>query len=358
MWMLAPEARLTFAATRTQAGGGGIARVARLSVKSLAAAGRAVRVRSLLDTPETVISSVPAATSGSSRARFAAGLYRDAFRSEAFLFDHVGAARAHPRWPRRPLAIWLHGIEIWGNGLTPQRAAALKSADRLLVNSHYTLARFEAEHFALPNAKVVLLGTEEDAAPNTHDLGMAPPAPDGPPTALCFGRLDRDNMQKGHVEIVEAWPKVVAAIPHARLLVAGGGDGLDTFRKIVAASPAAGSIEVLGFVPEADVPALWRRSSIYVQPSWKEGFGLTYVEAMRQSLPVVASTNDAGAEVNADGASGINVDLNRPDEYAEKLIALLRDPDRMAILGRGAFERWRTMFRFSNFAERFLSALD
>ena len=249
------------------------------------------------------------------------------------------------------MAIWLHGIEIWGDELSAGRAAALRAADRLLVNSRYTLERFEAEHFPLQNARVVHLATEEDEPAPVR-------TPSGRPVALCFGRVDKANMRKGHVEVIEAWPAVVSAIPDARLLVAGGGDGLDILKALAARSPVADAIEILGYVPEADVPALWQRAELYAQPSWKEGFGLTYVEAMRQGVPVVASKNDAGQEVNAHGVSGLNVDLERPGDLADQLVALLRDPGRMEALGRGARERWSTHFRFGSFVERFLAALD
>ncbi|MEM6585896.1 MAG: hypothetical protein AAF692_09090, partial [Pseudomonadota bacterium] len=51
---------ITYAATQTEAGRGGIARVSRLSVRALQNANRPVVVRSLLDTASTVIDGVPA----------------------------------------------------------------------------------------------------------------------------------------------------------------------------------------------------------------------------------------------------------------------------------------------------------
>lgn len=73
---------------------------------------------------------------------------------------------------------------------------------------------------------------------------------------------------------------------------------------------------------------------------------------MRHGVPVIASVHDAGAEVNADGENGYNVDLERPTDLADKLIALLRDDVLCAALGKRGQERWRTHFSYSAFRTR------
>jgi phosphatidyl-myo-inositol dimannoside synthase len=78
-----------------------------------------------------------------------------------------------------------------------------------------------------------------------------------------------------------------------------------------------------------------------------------YIEAMRHGLPVVASVHDAGQEVNLDGRTGYNVNLDRPDELPDRLIHLLRDPDHAAALGAAGQRRWAEHFRYSAFRERF-----
>ena len=355
MWTFSPSGTTVVAASRIAAGAGGIARVARLTVLSLAANGHPVRAVSALEARGDTISGVKGRAAGGSRPRFVATLALETLGAARVIYDHAGLARAQPPFPHRPHAIWMHGIEVWGDGLTRGRAESLKRADLVLVNSHYTLRRFESEHWPLPQARVCLLGTEALAA---EAVPHREPGPPDAPVALLVGRLDRDNMRKGHLETVAAWPAVVDAVPGARLVVAGGGDGLEAFREIVEASPARRSIDVLGFVPEAEMPALWARASLYVQPSWKEGFGLTYVEAMRHALPVIASANDAGAEINVDGETGLNVDLAEgPDRLAEAAVALLSDPSRAAAMGAAGRTRWLRRFTFEGFSQRLLATL-
>lgn len=347
------ERRWALPAAVLEPGRGGIARVARMTARAIAEEGADTRLSALLDrAPHDVAGRAPHACAGR-RGGFVLRCLRDALTSDWFLYDAVGPARAHPRLPglRRPYGLWIHGVEVW-DALTPGRERALRGADFVLANSRFTLDRFEARHFALPNAHVCPLATEDDA----------PPAPqsgkDGPPTALLVGRADRANFRKGHKEAIAAWPRVTARIPDARLLLVGGGDGLDLLRETVAASPARGNIEVLGFVPEDSMPAIWARSHVFVLPGWKEGFGLVYIEAMRHGLPVIASNRDAGAEVNIDGQTGYNVDPADTDALAARIVELLSDRDEAARLGAAGFARWQAQYRYSAFRGRLAGLLD
>ena len=220
----------------------------------------------------------------------------------------------------------------------------------MLAISQFTLDRARAKHGPLNQARLCWLATEQDEPPEFI-------ARDGPPTALILGRISLDESYKGHNERVDAWPRVIRAVPDARLLIAGAGSGLDALRARAAASPATDSIEFLGFVPEADLDALWRRVSVFAMPSRGEGFGLVYIEAMRRSVPVIASTHDAGQEINIDGETGFNASLDNKDELADRLIELLANPDKRRRLGANGLARWSEHFRFSRFRDRFLNII-
>ena len=106
-----------------------------------------------------------------------------------------------------------------------------------------------------------------------------------------------------------------------------------------------------------DQTEAWRQAHVFAMPSRVEGFGMVYVEAMRQGLPVIASMQDAGQEVNIDGETGRNVDLNRPGALESALVELLSDADHARRMGEAGRRHWNRAFRYSNFKERFLGAL-
>jgi phosphatidylinositol alpha-1,6-mannosyltransferase len=344
--------RIAVGATLLEPGKGGIASVARMTIRALAEGGPSIKAVTFLDREPIFIGKTSARTASGNKLRYLAMCHHAAWGADYAVYDSVGMARAHPRYGRiaRRYVVWIHGVEVWYD-LHTDRKRALDNAFMVLVNSSFTLAKYEALHGKLPNARVCLLATEAEEFPE------AAPQFDGPPTVLCIARMDTTQRYKGHRELIVAWPGVVSAVPGARLILAGGGDDLDAIRALVRASPVATAIEVPGFVAEAEIANLWRRAHVFAMPSRGEGFGLVYIEAMRHGLPVIASVHDAGQEINVDGVTGFNVDLDAPGALAGRLVALLRDTEVARRLGQAGHERWKTHFRFSAFRDRFLAIM-
>jgi phosphatidyl-myo-inositol dimannoside synthase len=335
------------------AGQGGIARVARMTARAMIERGGKVELLSLLDQQPVEVAGVQAQHVHGSRALYVLACQLAALRTSRAIFDCVGTARAYPRFRRQgyAYATWIHGIEVWYD-LHADRKRALAGSAVVLVNSQFTLEKYQSLHGPLPRAKLCWLATEEDDPPAfVADFS-------GPPKVLCVGRIDLDQNYKGHRELIEAWPTVAAAVPDARLVFAGGGSGLTLLQSVAAASPAARSIDVLGFVPESDVAALWQTAHVFAMPSRKEGFGIVYAEAMRHGLPIIASVHDAGQEVNIDGVTGYNVDLDQPGQLAERLIHVLVNTGHARKLGAAGFKRWQEHFRYSAFAARLNDCLN
>jgi len=89
------------------------------------------------------------------------------------------------------------------------------------------------------------------------------------------------------------------------------------------------------------VNALQRASSLVVQNSLREGFGLTVTEAMWKRIPVLTNSRACGPRQQVrDGVDGRLVsDPESIEELAEVLIDMLADPDRADAWGRNAQRR-------------------
>jgi phosphatidyl-myo-inositol dimannoside synthase len=330
-----------------ESGKGGIAAVARMTARALVDLGAHVDLLSFLDKEAVEVDGVRARPCQGSKLRFALSAHQLLLRNRFAIYDSLGMARVHPHFvgSLRPYAAWIHGIEVWGD-MRPDYLQALRRADLVFVNSRYTLERFQSTHGALSTARVCHLATEQNDAPaSLADFS-------GPPVALIVGRVGAGEM-KGHLELLASWPDVVSAVPDARLIIAGGGSGLEELRDQVKASPAVGSIDLKGFVPADRLPRLFQAAHVFAMPSQQEGFGVAYVEAMRFGLPAIASRQDAGQEVIEDRVTGYNVDLLQKGELTARLIELLSDPNKCAALGAAGHCVWKERFRFSHFAARF-----
>lgn len=350
--MTGEPARVCLAVTSLAAGSGGIARVARLMGKALAPEAAAERVRlrtiGLYDRDRNNDLGVDIVGARGSRVRYTAAIHAAALGSTHFVYDSLAMTRAHNRFPlcRRPLLAWICGIEVWEDARVI-RVNAARRADVLVAISTYTRERAERAHGGFSRAEVCWLGTESDEVPS-----LARPS-DNPPTVLMLGRLERGR-DKGHRALIDCWPAVTSAVRDARLLIVGSGSDLEAIRQQAAASPARDRIEVRGFIGDTEVERVWAQTTVFAMPSRGEGFGLVYVEAMRHGVPVVASVHDAAPEINVEGETGYNVDLDRPTELPERVIHLLRNPSLATRLGANGRARWARHFTFSAFRQRFL----
>lgn len=113
------------------------------------------------------------------------------------------------------------------------------------------------------------------------------------PLLLAVGGVEE---RKNTLRILDAFIRVRAIHPTARLAIAGGASLLDhdayhaAFAERLARSGLpAGAVVRLGPVPDADMPSLYRVADALLFPSVKEGFGLVVLEAMASACPVVLS---------------------------------------------------------------------
>ena len=122
------------------------------------------------------------------------------------------------------------------------------------------------------------------------------------PFFLYVARLEHPG--KNHLRLIAAFNAFKASTRSPWQLVLAGSDwqGAAAIHAAIAASPFAPDIRCLGFVPDADLPALYQAAGMLVFPSLYEGFGLPVVEAMACGCPVLTSTRGSLGEVAAQAA--------------------------------------------------------
>ncbi len=83
------------------------------------------------------------------------------------------------------------------------------------------------------------------------------------------------------------------------------------------------NIILTDFVPDAELPELYRNASLYVFPSLYEGFGLPPLEAMQYDLPVIASNHTCLPEILEDSAIYFNPE--DPQTIADAANLVIKD---------------------------------
>ena len=115
------------------------------------------------------------------------------------------------------------------------------------------------------------------------------------------------------------------------LVIAGRRGWLyDSFFAALERSPAQDAVILPGYVPDADLPAVYAGARVLVLPSLYEGFGLPVLEAMACGTPVACSGTSSLPEVTGDAA--FHFDPKHIESITVTLRRLLGDADLRAVL--------------------------
>jgi len=172
------------------------------------------------------------------------------------------------------------------------------------------------------------------------------------PYILSIGTV---QPRKNYVRLIQAFAHLQTCKPANLQLLIGGGRGW-LYQDIFAEAEKHGDcVRLLGFVDDADLPALYRNAALFAFPSLYEGFGLPVLEAMACGLPVVCSNGSSLPEVAGDAA--LLVDPHDTGALAQAMARALEDADlRREMIERGFAQAGR--FTWEQSARQLLAAFD
>ena len=173
------------------------------------------------------------------------------------------------------------------------------------------------------------------------------------PTILFVGRLRR---YKGVDWVMRVLPRVREQVPGARLVVIGDGPFRSELERMAARLGVADAVSFLGFLPRADKVRHMQSAWVVVQPSPKEGWGLTVVEAGACGTAVVAADSPGLRDSVRHDQTGLLVPFGNDAALADALTRVLRDDPLRERLAHGGIE-WAAKFQWPDCAARSLDAL-
>ena len=217
----------------------------------------------------------------------------------------------------------------------------LDAFDLIVANSRWTGDRLAAEGIAVGEVVHNGVPVRDPRPPLTH-----------PPTAAFAGRLVG---KKGVDVLLRAWAGVVAAVPGARLLIAGDGPERAKLERLAAESGVGESVEFLGHLPRAEMERALDRCWVQAAPSlWEEPFGLVAAEAGMRGTAALVSAHGGMAEVIDEGVTGYATPPGDVAALAEALIRILSDRNLAERLGVAGRRRVLDLFTEDRVVERFI----
>lgn len=162
-----------------------------------------------------------------------------------------------------------------------------------------------------------------------HSLGISRETP----LVVSVGRL---VAIKRFDVLIEAFHRVLAALPEAHLAIAGNGEA--AFRKTLEAqaSDIANRVHFLGW--RKDLEDIYREADVLALTSDNEGTPVAVIEALSAGVRVVA-TDVGGIGDVVEPGMGVLVRRGSPSDVAHALIAVLSQKDRVADVQRDAVLR-------------------
>jgi 1,2-diacylglycerol 3-alpha-glucosyltransferase len=169
-----------------------------------------------------------------------------------------------------------------------------------------------------------------DGRPN-KDVEERYALPPGP-RILFVGRLAKD---KKIDVLIRAMPPIWAA-HRGHLLLVGRGDARQQLDDLVESLGLQECVHFLGFVPEEDLPELYRQSDIFAIASDVEVQSIPTLQAAATGLPIVAAKAAALPELVEDNTNGYLVPPDDPRAFASALHKILDHPESAVAFGRAS----------------------
>jgi len=273
-------------------------------------------------------------------------------KSVAHLHAHFGTNSAEVAMLLRllrgpPYSFTVHGADEADNGKYLHLDAKVRHAKFVAAVSAYTRAQLfrHISHADWDKVHLVHCGLDRPAFANPRTTDVAED-----PVVLCIGRL---SAEKGHLILLDAFGRIAARHPKARLVIAGDGPLRPLVETRIADLGLQSRVHITGWISNETVHAEILAARVVVQPSFQEGLPVVLMEAMASCRPVISTYVAGIPELVIPEETGWLVPAGDVDALAEAMDESLRlTKDALRKMGVVAHERVRQRHCISREVEK------
>lgn len=160
-----------------------------------------------------------------------------------------------------------------------------------------------------------------------EELGLSP-------DALLVGTVAILRNRKGHRDLLDAIPRVLAEASEVHFVIAGDGPQEANLRRIIAERGLRARVHLLGL--RRDVPEVLAALDIFVLPTHQEALGTAFLEAQAMGVPVIGTRVGGVPETVDEGRTGLLVPPHAPEALAAAILDLIKNVERRRAMATAA----------------------
>jgi len=271
----------------------------------------------------------------------------------------------------RPRVILVHGLELRPTRERWRRRPwrwlmqfVLRRASLVVANSNYTAGLVRAR---APGAVMAALPLGVDhrrfCPGDQHAARRRLHVPDEKRVIVTTSRI---LLYKGHRLVFQALAALPEPIRNTFIyLIAGQGRDMSRLQHDAEALGLARVVRWLGYVPEADLPELYRSADLFAlctredhdQPD-VEGFGLAFLEAQACGIPVVGTRTGGIPDAVSEGRGGWLIGQDDLAALTAILARLVEAPENFRQMGQTARQRVESECTWERYMDRLIQVLE
>jgi glycosyltransferase involved in cell wall biosynthesis len=174
------------------------------------------------------------------------------------------------------------------------------------------------------------------------------------PFMIWIGRIQK---YKGPIDACQVLEALQDEFQSLELVIVGDGPFLPQVKKYIQEHGLQDKVRLTGFIPGEEKIALLQRAAVHLQSSYKEGWGLSVIEANACGCPVVANNTTGLCDSVIDGETGLLYDFCDIKDAASKVREILIDPQLAQTLSIEGLKR-ASEFSWARNSEEMIQCLE
>jgi glycosyltransferase involved in cell wall biosynthesis len=217
--------------------------------------------------------------------------------------------------PKTKLVMLAHGIEVWSIPIGIKKKM-LNACDEILCVSQFTKDEMIKLHGDVAKKYSVLnncldpflpvLAKQNDSIDLRSKYGFAP----SEKILFTLTRMDATERYKGYDRVLQAMALLIKEMPYLKYIIGGSYDEIEKKKidELIYELGLKDNVVITGFISDENLKDYFLMSDVYVMPSYNEGFGIVFIEAMYYGLPVIAGNKDGSVDALLKGKLGTLID--------------------------------------------------